>query len=245
LDENSYQACINAIDRAHYFVLFIGSRVGGYYNRPDRVSITRMEYRKAYERQQQGRIQLISFVRKELWDIREDRDALKKFISENERVLRELGDNADSLVYYSSKFVTDAEATYDFLDEVRRAEEMAKAASGAGPFPVGNWIHTFSEFRDVVETITVQFKIKRSLKTKALVLNLREELLANVGSLVTKSDKTIIPNAAWADGLENISRAASRITAKFPAMTLNNSQRSLSFSHTRDLCSQRYSLTKR
>ena len=39
LDQHSYEACLTNIGQADYFVLLIGSRVGGWYNEPARVSI--------------------------------------------------------------------------------------------------------------------------------------------------------------------------------------------------------------
>jgi uncharacterized protein DUF4062 len=69
-DQNSYTSCLQAIDQSDFFILFIGSRVGGWYDQANRVSITRMEYRYAYERFKQGKLRLIVLVRKEVWDIR-------------------------------------------------------------------------------------------------------------------------------------------------------------------------------
>jgi hypothetical protein len=90
LDTNSYDACLRAIDTCQYFVLFIGSRVGGPYNNIDRTSITRMEYRRAYERFKSGKLTLVPFVRREVWDIREDRKALTAYLTSEFRKIKEL-----------------------------------------------------------------------------------------------------------------------------------------------------------
>ena len=46
-DKNSYESCLKAIDEADYFVLLVGSRVGGVYDAAKGISITRMEYQHA------------------------------------------------------------------------------------------------------------------------------------------------------------------------------------------------------
>src|SRR3546814_9423606 len=56
LDKHSYEACLAAIGQADLFVLFIGRRVGGWYDELNRISITRAEYRHAYELAKAGKI---------------------------------------------------------------------------------------------------------------------------------------------------------------------------------------------
>src|SRR5438046_1376403 len=80
LDENSYLACLRAIEKASYFILLVGARVGGLYDSPNKISITRQEYRTAYELVNAQKLKLITFVRQDLWDIREDRSALEEFL---------------------------------------------------------------------------------------------------------------------------------------------------------------------
>ena len=48
LDIHSYEACLKALQKADYFVLFLGTRVGGWYDKAARISITQQEYREAY-----------------------------------------------------------------------------------------------------------------------------------------------------------------------------------------------------
>ena len=78
-DDNSYKACLAAIQNADYFALLVGSRVGGMYGDAAHISITRQEYRVAREAfDKHGKPRLIAFVRQSIWDIREDRKALLK-----------------------------------------------------------------------------------------------------------------------------------------------------------------------
>lgn len=206
LDDNSYRACLRVIDSADYFILLVGTRVGGLYSRPDKVSITRMEYRHAYERLLQGRTRLAAFVRRDVWTARADRKALRRLLLEDYRERAELDDataaklseclglsddgvrqmvglsekEVKSLVHHRSDIVNDAEAIFGFLDEVARLEEMKKAAAGEGPLPVGNWIYQFSTFQEVVDALRVEFDFRESLSKVALRLNLTRELVANL-----------------------------------------------------------------
>lgn len=51
---NSYDACLEAVKKCDYYVLLIGSRRGGMYP-GENISITRKEYRTAYELAKKGK----------------------------------------------------------------------------------------------------------------------------------------------------------------------------------------------
>jgi hypothetical protein len=190
LDKNSYEACIAAIDRADFFLVLIGSRVGGLYDQNDNVSITRMEYRRAYERAKSGKVRLIAFVRKELLDVREDRKALEQVLVNDYQKSHELADTEiKQIVNHKSNVVNDAAAIFDFLKEVGRVEEMKAAMAGKSPFPPANWIHPFASFQEVVDALRVAFGVSHGLARIALEQNLKRELLRNLQSLTTKSRK--------------------------------------------------------
>src|SRR3546814_20093545 len=78
LDKHSYEACLAAIGQADLFVLFIGRRVGGWYDELNRISITRAEYRHAYDLATAGRIRILCFVRSALGNHRQSSRDLKK-----------------------------------------------------------------------------------------------------------------------------------------------------------------------
>ena len=145
LEENSYDACLQAIDGAQCFLLLVGARVGGLYDISQRLSITRIEYRRAYELLKAGRMKLITFVRDELWNVREDRKALEAFLIDDHKLRKELDDaQIQAIVQHKSTFVNDAQAIFEFLNEITRNEEMKQAIAGEGSFPVANWVHRFS-----------------------------------------------------------------------------------------------------
>lgn len=58
--QNSYDACIDAVRQCDYFVLLIGSRRGGMYP-GENISITRKEYRTAYQLAKEGKIKKLLY----------------------------------------------------------------------------------------------------------------------------------------------------------------------------------------
>lgn len=149
LDQHSYQACLDAIHTADYFVLLIGSRVGGWYDEPNRISITQREYREAYELHRQGKLKLFCFVRAEVWQVKEERRELARYL---DTVAIEEGIKK-GITNYPSKSAFDAEFISSFLTEVGRNGETAAAVKSGATAPTGNWINVFTDFRDLVRVI--------------------------------------------------------------------------------------------
>jgi hypothetical protein len=186
-DANSYDACLQSVDRAEYFILLVGGRVGGLYDNDKKISITRMEYRRAYERLREGKIKLLPFVRQELWDIKEDRRALEKMLKEQYGKEKELTDEQiQDIAQHSSGFVNDAETIFAFLKEIGRIEEMKKAMDGKGEYPKGNWIHRFSTFRDIVDAVRREFGFKTEIRKAAITTNLIREITSNLPTFFEK-----------------------------------------------------------
>jgi len=146
---HSYEACLHAIRAADYFVLLIGSRVGGWYQQADRVSITQREYREAYGLQAAGKLKLLNFVRSDVWTVREDRRALSKCL---ESISLDAGVRS-TIANHPTQFADDAAFLAAFIGEVSRNAETKLAVQGGGPAPTGNWIHTFTSFRDIVDVL--------------------------------------------------------------------------------------------
>ncbi len=149
LDEHSYDACLTTIQQADYFLLFVGSRVGGWYDENEKVSITRREYREAYKLHQQGKLKLIVFVRSEVWNYRES-------VNELEKYLNSIGKNAAEVQMIKnrpSKFAEDAGFICDFISEISKNEETKAAVVGKQRKPTGNWIHVFRSFGDVSDVL--------------------------------------------------------------------------------------------
>jgi hypothetical protein len=184
-DLSSYETCLSAIDDCQYFILLIGGRVGGWYNEADRVSITQAEYRRAYERLQGGKLKLNVFVREAVWTLKEDRSALERFLRSEALTDRELTeDQVHKITTHPSKFVNDARFISDFLREIGHHDEMIQAIREQATFPIGNWIHVFSQFNDIVNSLRVALRIKQSLRREVLTTNLKSEIESNLVVLI-------------------------------------------------------------
>ncbi|MBN2107151.1 MAG: DUF4062 domain-containing protein [Deltaproteobacteria bacterium] len=173
LDAHSYDACIQALQKANYFILFIGARVGGWYDEASRISITQQEYREAYKLHLEGKLKLISFVRADVWRLREDRKELSKFL---ETLGLDPGAK-DAIKNHPSKCANDAEFIIKFINEVCRIRETKEALGKKAELPTGNWIHIFETFQDVVDVVQTQIFSGIPLEHATLRQLLLNELL--------------------------------------------------------------------
>jgi hypothetical protein len=87
---------------------------------------------------------------------------------------------------------------FDFLNEITRVDETIAAAAGQGDFPVANWVHSFSNFEDIIDVLRIQLRISTPLSTIALKINLRRELLENLVLLTQKIDGKVDTTYSWA-----------------------------------------------
>jgi hypothetical protein len=221
LDEDTFNACLDAVRRANYYVLLIGSRVGALYDSTVRISVTRMEYRTAYELAQRERIKILVFVRKDLWIVRDDRQVLEEFLAKEFKISREIQDSSiHAIVNHPSNVVNDSESTFSFLDEVSKNEEMKQAVAGKGPFPTVNWIYPFSTFQDIVDALRVAFKISDDLSRIALRENLKRELLSNLVHLTRKHEGNIDLNCSWASFAKKCVRGDFKASSIMPGRYL-------------------------
>ena len=149
LDEHSYDACLKSIEQSDYFILLIGSRVGGMYDTDNRISITQMEYRTAYALHKRGRLHIMTFVRSEVWQVREDRKALSKHLRE----LHIKESEAKKISAYPSKFANDAAFISAFIGEVSKNSETKAAIDRGSSRPTGNWIHVFKDYSEILAAI--------------------------------------------------------------------------------------------
>lgn len=200
LDRHSYQACLDTIEQADIFLLLIGTRVGGWYDKTNRISITQQEYRTAYQLAQEGRIRLLSFVRADVWTHRQDTKDLQRHL----KGLAELDDAIrQRIVRYPTAIASDSDFIVSFIDEISRNKETAEASKGKGTMPIGNWVHTFtgfSDIRDVLDPLILNgLSVKNAAGKKALQNQLLT-LLRDVLPLV--KGKPIIP----APTIQNLAR---------------------------------------
>lgn len=192
---HSYQACIEAISQADYFVLLIGSRVGGWVNEAEQLTITRLEYREAYKLHCSGRLKILSFVRSDIWVLREDRSTLKQYLEQcglDEEGKKKIG-------FFPSKILSNPEYVIDFINEVGRIRETKDAIREGTPLPTANWIHQFSTFKDIIDVLQAQvfcgtpieMVILKSLLRRELVEILREVLIKGRGKNLLSPKSTL------------------------------------------------------
>src|ERR1039457_735471 len=144
-DSNSYTACLAAIKKADHFVLLVGDRRGGIYQEASEpISITRAEYRAAYDESTRRHLPIHAFVRKRTW---------------NEKHLYEIGRLTpnENLLHQTA-----------FLREVGRVSEMKIAVSGQQGRPPNNWIHQFDSFSDLRSALEVNLGLRHDLETQVL-----------------------------------------------------------------------------
>lgn len=158
--------CLDLLRSCDYVILLIGSRRGSYCNEKESLTITRAEYREAYQLACASKIKLVSLLRFEV------QQALE---AGNMQVLE------------------DFQFTREFVSEIRRDVETRQAVQSGAALPVANWLYTFRDFRDAVAVLTSTLRIGTKLRKLALQANLAWELTANLRRLVSKEDSGIYP----------------------------------------------------
>ncbi|MHB0914587.1 MAG: DUF4062 domain-containing protein [Thermoleophilia bacterium] len=176
IEQNSYDACFEAIRRSQIFILLVGGRRGGWFNEDERVSITQQEYRVAYEEFQKGNLRIIPFVRRNVWD-------LNALYSEK---IAKTDEATKAALNEKNQFVDDPAHLKEFIDEIRRLEEMRLAIRGGGPRPGGNWVHIFSDFREVIESLQVAIPLDIDISTEALLNSVSREVTDFIKQFVFK-----------------------------------------------------------
>ncbi|MGY0571684.1 DUF4062 domain-containing protein [Bradyrhizobium sp. RDM12] len=191
LDKHSYQACLDTIQQADFFLLLVGTRVGGWYDAPNRVSITQQEYRTAYELAQEGKIKLLSFVREEVWLHRESTKELSKYLEGIADLDDEIRKNIASR---PTKFASDNDFIVSFIDEISRNKETAEAVKGRCAMPVGNWVHPFTRFSDIRDVLDPLILNGLSVRHAAGRKALQNQLLTLLRDVVPViNEKAMIP----------------------------------------------------
>lgn len=186
LDLHSYDACFEALKSADYFILLIGSRVGGWYDKENSISITQQEYREAYKLHMEGKLKLLIFIRSSLWDVKEDRKSLARLLTKIDIDDRE----KDVIINHESKFFNNAQFIMNFISEVCRLPDINSGDVSNQNRPTGNWVHPFHTFSDIAQAIEAQIflappheAITRQLLTNDLSVMLSEGLLKLKGKL--------------------------------------------------------------
>jgi Domain of unknown function (DUF4062) len=167
-NQGTVENCLAGVRSCQYVVVLVGFRAGSYYSRAEGISITRREYREAYEGVQAGRTKLVTCVRK---------DVDEALASQNWQPFG--GEVEGGLVR-------------DFVNEVKRNDEMKAASETGGPFPSANWVYLFRDFRELTTALLSSFRLGGGLRRKALEANLLSELKANLRIMLTKVGSKVV-----------------------------------------------------
>ncbi|MCM1156334.1 MAG: DUF4062 domain-containing protein [Roseburia sp.] len=194
---NSYQACLDSIGECDYFILLIGSRAGGIYSQNPLITITQKEYQHANELAQQSVIRkLLIFVRKNVWDIREDRKSLQRYV-ENEllkdETLKSKEEQLKLMTKQSSSIIKDAEIIFDFIKKVTKVDEMKKAVQLGEDYPQRNWINQFENFEDIINVLKIELCAEYDMEIKKWNEILKQEISENLARLSTSANQEIFP----------------------------------------------------
>lgn len=180
-EAGAFDACFERIRDSDYYLLFIGDRVGSWYDEPGRISVTRQEYREARRSfEETGRPRMIVLARQGVLGVLRERKRARASAA-------------------TPSTLDDPEVIADFVTEVRREHEVAEAVAGRGSLPRSNWLSGFEAFRDVVDILRSTMRLKGPLSRVAILENLRTELEYDLRLFLSKSDGRIFNNVWWAD----------------------------------------------
>ncbi len=176
VDPNSsaIETCIKNLTDCQYFILLIGYRRGSWF-KENELSVTNLEYRAAKTLIERGHsIKIISFVRKPIWLLKNDRDGLIKHFKvkseEYSKIINETG----------STIIDDPDYIFNFLNEISIGIKSPGSA-----YPANNWIYDFSQFEDIILALKNVFHINESLHEKKIKILLKDELENNKHKFIT------------------------------------------------------------
>ena len=84
------------------------------------------------------------------------------------------------IINFKSNIANNAEFTFNFIDEIARIEDMKKMEKTSIQFPIGNWVHSFKTFSDIVDILRTEFGFSKPIEDLAIIENLKYEILENV-----------------------------------------------------------------
>ncbi|GJQ61023.1 MAG: hypothetical protein SCALA702_00760 [Melioribacteraceae bacterium] len=179
-NKSLFDTCVSNLISCDYFIQLIGYRRGSWYQKGE-ISITHLEYRAAKYLIEAGhQIRIISFVRKPIWLLREDRDALSKhFIAKSNEISEEIKNTGTNII-------DDPSYIFSFISEISQGIKFPGSQN-----PANNWIFDFQHFEDIVTALKHTFNFTETLSEKRLKSLLKKEMKINKEkfSLLEKNSK--------------------------------------------------------
>lgn len=115
-------------------------------------------------------MQILSFVRNEVWQLKETRNELTRYLENINNFDKDL---IADIVNAPTKFANDAQFVSDFIQEVGKNAETRIAMQDKALLPTGNWIRVFNSFKDIIDSL------KELIKINDLDYKLNLEILKN------------------------------------------------------------------
>lgn len=166
-DKSAIDSCLSNLERCDYFISLIGFRRGAWYEE-NKLSITHKEFLTAKYLIEKGHpLRIITFVRKQLWLLKKDRDSLFKYVSSKSTEL------AKDINDYSSIF-DDPNYIFNFINEISQGINLPQTNS-----PANNWLYSFEGFEDIAQALKYTFHITENLQIKRIKKLLLNELKHN------------------------------------------------------------------
>ncbi len=176
-DDSAIDTCIKNLMDCQYFILLIGYRRGSWY-KENEISVTNFEYRSAKSLIEGGHpLRIISFVRKPIWILKNDRNGLINHFKEKSEEYSNLVKETGSII------IDDPNYIFNFLQEISNGIKFPGNDS-----PVNNWITEFNQFEDIVTALKNTFHISESLPEKRLKRLLKNELIENKNKFLLSAD---------------------------------------------------------
>jgi hypothetical protein len=171
---DSINACIDRVRSSDAYILIIGDRTGNLIPGTN-ISITRKEYETAYQMHKTKRLPVINFVRFETKVKIDDLKMSLKNAAPQDKVHL-----IESFKIHHSTFDNPTHVI-EFIDEVRRVEEIKKAHLTGNELPTANWLNVFRTFDEFKKPITVllnmETNLSRTAKYLAVITELKDFLL--------------------------------------------------------------------
>jgi hypothetical protein len=162
---NAFEACFESIRQADFYILLIGDKKGSAYA-ADGTSVTQQEYREAYAAfLAQGRPIPIMFVRAEV------RDRVDAWV----RAAR--GGHPP---------FADATFIASFIEEIEQRQATAGALAGLEPYPLGNWLGRFNDFREISDGLRVALNLRVDVPLQRVLAAIRLDLEPTIAKFVGK-----------------------------------------------------------
>jgi len=182
-DKSTVDACLKNLERCEYFILLIGYRRGSWYKQNE-ISVTHMEYKTAKKLAESGHpIRIISFVRKPIWLLKNDRESLvKHFVSKSEELSKEIAS-------IGSTIIDDPNYIFNFINEISEGIKIPDS-----DLTVNNWIYDFDGFEDIASALQNTLKLGLSLAEKKQMKLLINELITNYESFLIHLNSSLEEN---------------------------------------------------